>query len=236
MKRLRWIFFDLGWTLVDETEAHRARLNATCKQLAELGRQHSVDELIGMCERAATDFVPSPFRGMLTRLNLTHGQFATMESVRYGTENEVLYPGMQELLATLSGQFNLGIIANQSMDTESRLAHWHIRDYFSFIFASADFGLAKPDPQIFAAALYQAQCEPEEALMIGDRLDNDIAPAKSQGWNTVRVRQGFSRFQGPRNRYEMPDIDISGIAELSDCLTSMATTRRHKFTIRDLSQ
>ena len=237
MKRLRWIFFDLDWTLVDETEAHRARLHATRRQLAQFGRQHTANELLDMCERAATEFAPSPFRGMLTRLNLSHDQFATVvDSVRYVKENEVLYPDVQELLAILSAQSNLGIITNQSKGTEDRLVDWRIRDYFSLIFASADFGLAKPDPQIFAAALSQAQCEPEETLIIGDRLDNDIGPAKSQAWNTIRVFQGFHRFQEPRSLHEIPDIDISSIAELSDCLTGMPTGRRHKFTIRDVSQ
>lgn len=153
---------------------------------------------------------------MLARLNLSHDQVATvMDSDRYVKENEVLYPGVPELLATLSEQLKLGVIANQPRGTEGRLVRWRIRDYFSLIFGSAEFGLAKPNPQIFAAALSQAQCEPEEALIIGDRLDNDIGPAKSQGWKTVRVLQGFSRFQEPRSPYEIPDINISGIAELS---------------------
>ena len=207
---------------MDETEAHRARLRTTCSQLAQLGRQHSVNELMQICERAATDFAPSPCREMLTRLDLTHEQLATVtDSAHYVKENEVLYPGVPELLASISGQFNLGIIANQSKGTEGRLARWHIGDHFSLIFASADFGLAKPDPQIYATALHQAQCEPDEALMIGDRLDNDIGPAKSQGWRTVRVLQGFSRFQEPRSPDEVPDSDISNIAELPDRLTGM---------------
>jgi HAD superfamily hydrolase (TIGR01549 family) len=216
MKRVRWIFFDLGWTLVDETDSHSTRIRAARRQLARLGKHHSVNELLEICERAATDFAPSPFREMLARLDLPDDQVATlMDTVRYVTENEVLYPRVPELLATLSKRFRLGVIANQSEGTESRLVRWRIRDYFSLIFASAEFGLAKPDPQIFAAALSQAQCEPEEALMVGDRLDNDIGPAKSQGWKTVRVLPGFSRFQEPRSPHEIPDIIISGIEELS---------------------
>jgi len=51
--------------------------------------------------------------------------------------------------------------------------------------------------------------------MVGDRIDNDIGPAKSQGWNTIRVRQGFSRFQRPRGPGEVPDMTIEKIGELS---------------------
>ncbi|MDE5966300.1 MAG: HAD hydrolase-like protein [Lachnospiraceae bacterium] len=33
-------------------------------------------------------------------------------------------------------------------------------------------------PRIFELALERASCSPENAVMIGDRLDNDIIPAK----------------------------------------------------------
>ncbi len=90
-----------------------------------------------------------------------------------------------------------------------------IRDHFSLIFAPTELGLSKPDPQIFAGALAAAGCNPEEAVMVGDRLDNHIGPAKSQGWRTVRVRQGFSRLQIPCSPYETPDMTISETQELS---------------------
>ena len=35
---------------------------------------------------------------------------------------------------------------------------------------------------------------PEQACMIGDRIDNDIVPAKELGMKTIRVKQGFYRF------------------------------------------
>lgn len=216
MSNLKWIFFDLGWTLVDETQAHRARLDATCEQLAQFGRRYSCDELVELCDRSATDFAPSPFRGMLARLNLSRNQIVTiMDAVRYANENEVLYPGVPEILAMLSGQFKLGVIANQSKGTEERLLRWRIRDHFAIVFASAELGFSKPDPRIFAAAQSEAGCKPEEVIMVGDRIDNDIGPAKSRGWKTIRVLQGFSRFQKPRIPEESPDITISTIGELS---------------------
>lgn len=217
MTNVEWVFLDLGWTLVDETRAHRARLKGVCELLAGFGLCHSVDELMRLCEQAATDFAPSPFRGMLARLDLTEDQRGAVASaVRYAKELEVLYPGVPEMLETLSRQFRLGVIANQSDGTEKRLAQWRIRGYFSLVFASAEFGLAKPDPRIFRKAVSLAGCAPERALMVGDRLDNDIGPAKSRGCLTMRVLQGFSRFQAPRRPEEIPDITLPGIQEIPD--------------------
>lgn len=42
----------------------------------------------------------------------------------------------------------------------------------------------------------------QEAVMIGDRLDNDISPAKRLGMQTIWIRQGFEAKRGPRKIYE----------------------------------
>ena len=152
---------------------------------------------------------------MLEYLGLFNDQRVTlMASARYVKEEEMLYPGVSDLLSALARRFSLGIIANQPQGTEVRLVQWGIREHFSLIVASHEYGLAKPDPRIFAVALSDAQCEAEEALMVGDRLDNDIGPAKALGMKTLRVLQGFSRFQEPRFQYEIPDFTISRIAFL----------------------
>ena len=217
MTNVEWIFLDLGWTLVDETRSHRARLRGVCGRLAGLGTRHSVDELMRLCEQAATDFAPSPFRGMLARLELPEDRICTLaDSARYEHEYEVLYPGVPKILEALAQRFKLGVIANQSEGTENRLVRWGIHDHFSHVFASAEFGLSKPDPEIFRRAASVAGCVPERALMVGDRLDNDVGPAKSQGWKTMRVLQGFSRFQAPRRPEEIPDMTIPSIRGLSD--------------------
>ena len=63
------------------------------------------------------------------------------------------------------------------------------------IAASADLGLAKPHKGIFEKALELAGCEAHESVMVGDRLDNDIIPAKKLGMKTVWIRMGLSRYQ-----------------------------------------
>lgn len=48
-------------------------------------------------------------------------------------------------------------------------------------------GFSKPDPHIFQilrARLEARQLNPSETLVVGDRLDNDVAPAQAQGFHT----------------------------------------------------
>ena len=70
--------------------------------------------------------------------------------------------------------------------------------YISNCLCSFELGLEKPDPAIFQLALERARCSPSQAVMIGDRLDNDIRPARLLGWKTIRIMQGFrdSSLQG----------------------------------------
>jgi FMN phosphatase YigB (HAD superfamily) len=57
-------------------------------------------------------------------------------------------------------------------------------------FWSFEHGFSKPDPhvfQIFTARLAARGIPPAEVLMVGDRLDNDVEPAKVHGWRTWQL-------------------------------------------------
>lgn len=131
-------------------------------------------------------------------------------------ELERLYPDVEEILKNLSQKFKLGIIANQVAGTQKRIYNWGIGKYFDVVVASAEAGCEKPDLKIFNMALKQAKCSPREAVMIGDRLDNDIIPAKKLGMNTVWVRQGFAKFQSVKNELERPDYIVESIVDVVD--------------------
>ena len=50
--------------------------------------------------------------------------------------------------------------------------------------------------------------------MIGDRLDNDIRPAKQAGWHTIRVLHGYNAKQSPRDDGDCPEYTVSGLGEV----------------------
>lgn len=60
-------------------------------------------------------------------------------------------------------------------------------------FWSFEHGFSKPDPHVFrllTARLEARGIQPAEILMVGDRLDNDIKPARAQGWQTWHLTPG----------------------------------------------
>ena len=100
------------------------------------------------------------------------------------------------------------------MGTQERIDNWGLGKYFDVVMASAESGCAKPDLRIFKMALQKAKCEPNEAVMVGDRLDNDIVPAKELGMKTVWVRQGYAVYQSIDDERKRPDYIVDSINEI----------------------
>lgn len=109
-----------------------------------------------------------------------------------------IMPGAAEVFQLLCGQkVKLGIVSNAQPYTlhELRDALESVEisvDIFSpeLAFWSFENGFSKPDPYVFSlltARLRLSGIAPEETLVIGDRLDNDILPARAQGFQTWRL-------------------------------------------------
>ena len=206
MENVRIIFFDIGDTLVCEDDAMRMRFaaQAATDEAKALGitAQMMYDDVA----QAAKSFQPL-YRTMLKKYGFT-------ESVPYTGEYERLHDGAIELLEALSKKYELGVIANQGDGLADRLKNWGIYKYFKVIVSSWDFQIMKPDLRLFEAALGQPGYSASQAAMIGDRLDNDVFPAKKLGMKTVWIRQGFGGMQTPRGSEYEPDETIDSLKEL----------------------
>lgn len=87
-------------------------------------------------------------------------------------------------------------------------------NYINLVVASAEEGVAKPDLRIFEIALSKADCKAEEAVMVGDRLDNNIVPANKIGMKTVWIKQGIGGLATPMTQEEQPNYTVSNLNEL----------------------
>jgi HAD superfamily hydrolase (TIGR01662 family) len=198
---IKWIFFDVGSTLLDETEAynHRARdviadTNITFQQFDDM-------------------------RIALARQGLEGNSAAIkhfgLTKTPWHSEDEILYSDAKSTLASLSQRgYKLGIIANQKLGTSERLESWELRQYFDIIVASAEIGYAKPDPRIFEKALKLAGCTAQQSVMVGDRLDNDMHPAKAVGMTTVWIKNGLAKYQNAQLGMGVADYSIERLSDL----------------------
>ena len=54
--------------------------------------------------------------------------------------------------------------------------------------------------------------------MIGDRVDNDIVPAKALGMGTIWVKQGFGKYWTIEREIERPDNTVDNLMEICEIL------------------
>jgi HAD superfamily hydrolase (TIGR01549 family) len=219
MHDVRWLFFDLGNTLISEEEAWECRLRLLVEALERHGRRCSVEEARAALAAAAAEFAPRFIIKAIEKLvDDEKCRRSALAAARYRKELEVPYAAAEPVLRALTTSYKLGVIANQSVSSTERLTRWGLMPFVSTCLCSSELGLKKPEPAIFTLALERAECAPFEAVMIGDRLDNDIRPARSFGWKTIRVAQGFARFQSPRDSWDEPDLTTGSLAEVTPAL------------------
>lgn len=203
LARVKWIFFDVGSTLLDETECHRRRFDEIVESGA-VARDDLKEKVIEFAQNS-----PTPIKDAAKYFGVT--------LPKWHSELERPYPDVPRVLTEFRGRgYRLGVIANQSLGTAERLEMHEIRHFFDVIAASAEEGVAKPDPRLFEIALDRAGCPAADAAMVGDRLDNDIVPAKALGMPTVRVLQGFATQTRPSCEAEEPYRSVSDFADLLD--------------------
>jgi HAD superfamily hydrolase (TIGR01549 family) len=201
-----WLFFDMGSTLLDETEsyalwfARAAELTGGALSAQDIAREYEAG-MARYCPAIAAQLRPYGFTG-------------TSTAHLYPIELDRPYPYAVAVVAQLAKHYKLGIIANQLPGSVARLASFGLGDYFDLVVASAEEGVSKPDPRIFELALSRANCPPEQAVMIGDRLDNDIYPAKQLGMKTIRLLQGYAACQEPRDEAYTADATLSSLTDL----------------------
>jgi 8-oxo-dGTP diphosphatase/putative hydrolase of the HAD superfamily len=94
-------------------------------------------------------------------------------------------PGARGALERLKTQWRLGILANQPPQALEFLEKEGLLELFDVVILDSQHSVSKPDPAIYRIALEEAKVDPQDALMVGDRLDNDVVPARRLGMRAV---------------------------------------------------
>lgn len=203
-ENIEWLFFDIGSTLVDEHLVYE-HIFRDIAELTNLDYTLIHDE--------ALEYYRQNKKG-----DIELGTKYNLPKRKWHIEDEMLYKDVPNCLEMLSKKYRIGIIANQSLGTKNRLEKWGIMKYVDLVIASAEEGVSKPNTKIFEIALQRAKCKADQAIMIGDRIDNDIVPAKKVGMRTIWVKQGFGAYWQITGEDEKPDYTIQNIVALCDLL------------------
>lgn len=137
---------------------------------------------------------------------------------RPSIEERDLYPDALECVAAVRAfGLSVGIAGNQPEGIENLLIAAGLEA--DFIASSAAWGVAKPDGAFFTRLVDEAQAPVEDILYVGDRLDNDVLPARAVGMRTAHIRRGpwgFIHAQHPQA--VLADLRVKSLSELASVL------------------
>jgi HAD superfamily hydrolase (TIGR01549 family) len=137
-----------------------------------------------------------------------------------------LYPDAIECLQALAADgYRLGIAANQPAVTAAVMARLPVRLDVNGM--SDTWGLHKPAPAFFERIAAELDLPPEAIAYVGDRLDNDVRPARAAGMVAVFVRRGpWAWINAPRGEPEEASLVVESLAELPLRLRESPFARR----------
>jgi len=180
---IRAVFLDVGETLVDETRqwslwadwigVPRATFLAAFQENIASGAHH---------RRVFDRFVAGLDVGAAERDREAAGQ-------GYLIEPQDFYTDALPCLAALRSQgLVVGIAGNQPEAAESALLACGVTA--DFIASSAGWGIEKPSPRFFERIAAITGLAPAAIAHVGDRLDNDILPARAAGMAAIWLDRG----------------------------------------------
>jgi putative hydrolase of the HAD superfamily len=232
MRRRLFIFFDLGQTLINEwnfihyfDRRFLELLNGYGTRIDRRNYQTVRDNII------RNRIIGS---GGINELILEvcklvcHSNYESLIMKKLGPELKEMRTRLfrltddtEDVLEKLIAFHRLGIIANQPTDILELLRIWNVDRFFDIKVLSSLVKMTKPSLKIFKVALRQASCDPENCIMVGDRLDTDIFPANKLGMKTIRITDSIFKIQEPINKYEYPTFTIPKLCEIPrvlDCI------------------
>jgi FMN phosphatase YigB (HAD superfamily) len=110
------------------------------------------------------------------------------------------------------GGIRLGVVSNSEGHLASVLRRVGLLPHFEVVIDSHLEGVSKPDPEIFARALFRMHLPAERAVYAGDLPEIDLVGARAAGMHGVLV----DALDHYRARPELPRF--SSVAELVDAL------------------
>jgi phosphoglycolate phosphatase len=133
----------------------------------------------------------------------------------------VLYPGAREGIDLLKAAgYKLGCVTNKAAQfTEPLLKDLGIYDDFSIVISGDSLPKKKPDPAPLLHAAQFFDCNPANALMIGDSV-SDVAAARAAGFQIVCMSYGYNH--GVDIREAGPDAVIDSLPEIQPLLEQAA--------------
>jgi HAD superfamily hydrolase (TIGR01549 family) len=203
------VVFDVGETLLDET----SQLGAWADWLGV--PRHTFSALFGAMVATGRE-LSDVFEHFKPGFDLAAERRRRTQAGVHDTFTEAdVYPDTRACLATLRDMgVWVGIAGNQPSSAGDLLRAMGLSA--DLITTSQDWGVNKPDPRFFEAVIAAVPFPADRIAYVGDRLDNDMKPAKAAGLRTIYLRRGPWGYiwAGHPELTATADWQVSSLAEI----------------------
>jgi HAD superfamily hydrolase (TIGR01662 family) len=218
---IKAVVFDVGETLVDETREY-----GTWADWLGVPR-HTFSAVFGAVIAQGMDYRET-FQFFQPGFMLDSERTRRADSGKPETFGEIdLYPDARPAMEALRAMgIWVGIAGNQTTRAGNILRALDLPA--DMIATSDDWNVSKPDASFFRALIDAVPCDADNILYVGDRLDNDLKPAKAAGMRTAFILRGPWAYIW-QHHPDMPaaaDWRISTLAELPEILARFNSPAR----------
>jgi len=222
------VLLDVGGVILDESEHEAVRAGIACEILSALKPAYSIEDYYADIEEAVAAFCPQTYRYVfwkhlnpdLDLFRKTYDSYSAQWRERRPPLR--LYPEIGEEIQALYARFNLVIAGQYGKEILNLLQENGLSRYFSTQLTQDDFDITKPDPRYYERIAQTAADDPKCCVMVGDRIDKDVIPAKQVGMKTIRIRVGLHSHQQPRTPDEIPDAELPNVTGLAQAVKALA--------------
>jgi HAD superfamily hydrolase (TIGR01549 family) len=208
---VRAVFFDVGETLIDESTEY-----GTWADWLGVPR-HTFSAMFGAVIARGDDY-RQVFQHFRPGFDLSaERQLRAQAGIPEHFDGRDLYPDVRDCIATLKrdGYF-VGIAGNQTARAGRLLRELNLGA--DLIATSDDWGAEKPTPAFFDKLISSVGLAPAEIAYVGDRLDNDIRPARAAGLFAVFIRRGPWGYAATRGEAALAAhaaiVDLHGLSSV----------------------
>jgi HAD superfamily hydrolase (TIGR01549 family) len=221
VERVAVVAFDVGETLVDETRIWSRwadRLGVT--RLTMLG----VLGAMAVLDRPHRDAFEIVRPGIDLEAEMGRWRADDPDGLREHFDAADLYPDVRSCFAGLHADGRRVVIAgNQPPEALDMLTAMDLG--VDAIVISDVLGVHKPQAAFFHALVQVAGVEAGRIAYVGDRLDNDVLPARAAGMRTVLLRRGpWGHLHAERPDAALADVVADSLAELPARLAELERT------------
>ncbi|MGH2793571.1 MAG: HAD family hydrolase [Actinomycetota bacterium] len=213
---IEWVFLDVGGIIFTDESYFTGLFEAIAGSATGVTRASYDERLRALRAAQAVPFTGALLDAFVPDIN-EHPRIRADADARWaerGHHADELYPEVLATLRTLAERYELACITNHFSWVRERAEEAGFGDLIGAWAISAEVGAEKPDPELFRSALRDAGTTPDRVAMVGDRLDRDIAPAKSLGMRTIWVLRNEAPDEPTADQLAVPDAVARKLDEI----------------------